>query len=66
VYNVLPFKEDFAHFFVTSKPIDVLSHPKFQQMIQIALRAPNGIKIPEKRVIQGSIIGRVWKNIHEL
>ncbi|KAJ7247539.1 hypothetical protein C8J57DRAFT_1080746 [Mycena rebaudengoi] len=29
------------------QPIDAFNHPKFKEMINIASRAPNGVKIPQ-------------------
>lgn len=35
-------------------------------MIDIASRAPNGVKIPETRATRESIKARFWRNVHEL
>ncbi|KAF8190703.1 hypothetical protein K438DRAFT_1591833, partial [Mycena galopus ATCC 62051] len=33
----------------TDQPLDALNHPKFQEMIDVAVRAPNGMKIPGRK-----------------
>lgn len=48
------------------QPLDALSHPKFHTMINLAARASNGIKIPEKRTTRKSILGRFWQRVRDL
>ncbi|KAJ3505119.1 hypothetical protein NMY22_g17694 [Coprinellus aureogranulatus] len=50
----------------TNQPLDALSHPKFHHMIDVASRASNGVKIPEKRATRENIIRRFKKNVAEL
>ncbi|KAJ7781962.1 hypothetical protein DFH07DRAFT_728535, partial [Mycena maculata] len=40
----------------TDQPIDALTHPKFKEMIDIAARAPNGVKIPGRKATREEII----------
>lgn len=51
---------------ITNQPLDALSHPKFQYMVDVASRAPDGVKIPEKKNVRASIIHRFQKNVQEL
>ncbi|KAF6748785.1 hypothetical protein DFP72DRAFT_819814 [Ephemerocybe angulata] len=50
----------------THQPIDALSHPKFHELIEVAARATNGVKIPEKRAVRDGIIQRFRKNVADL
>ncbi|KAJ3519324.1 hypothetical protein NMY22_g13261 [Coprinellus aureogranulatus] len=50
----------------TNQPLDALSHPRFHHMIDVASRATNGVKIPEKRATRASILQRFKKNVAEL
>jgi hypothetical protein len=38
-----------------SQPIQALEHPKFQEMIDVASRATNGVKIPGRKATRGEI-----------
>ncbi|KAF8878861.1 hypothetical protein BD779DRAFT_1427583, partial [Infundibulicybe gibba] len=40
----------------TDQPIQALEHPSFQNMIYVAARATNGVKIPERRTTCEEII----------
>ncbi|KAI0284437.1 hypothetical protein BC826DRAFT_878393, partial [Russula brevipes] len=40
----------------TDQPIQALQHPSFQNMVHIAARATNGIKIPDRRGTREAII----------
>ncbi|KAF6759595.1 hypothetical protein DFP72DRAFT_806404 [Ephemerocybe angulata] len=51
---------------ITNQPLDALSHPKFQYMVDVASRALDGVKIPEKKNMRASIIHRFQKNVQEL
>ncbi|RXW14437.1 hypothetical protein EST38_g11417 [Candolleomyces aberdarensis] len=50
----------------TNQPIDALSHPEFKTMIDIASRARNGVKIPDKRTTRDNIMARFWRNLLDL
>ncbi|KAG2074081.1 hypothetical protein BDR04DRAFT_1008948, partial [Suillus decipiens] len=45
----------------TDQPIQALDHPKFQDMIDVASRATNGVKIPNRRATHTEIM-RIFKN----
>ncbi|KAG2346964.1 hypothetical protein BDR05DRAFT_877854 [Suillus weaverae] len=45
----------------TDQPIQALDHPKFQDMIDVASRATNGVKIPNRRATRAEIM-RIFKN----
>jgi hypothetical protein len=40
---------------ISSKPIQALEHTKFKELIEIASRATNGVKIPGRKVTRGEI-----------
>ncbi|KAG1823289.1 hypothetical protein EV424DRAFT_1321203 [Suillus variegatus] len=40
----------------TDQPIQALEHPKFKEMIDIAARATNGVKIPGRKATRAEII----------
>ncbi|KAG1908525.1 uncharacterized protein F5891DRAFT_937641, partial [Suillus fuscotomentosus] len=40
----------------TDQPIQALEHPKFQEMIDVASRATNGVKIPGRKATRAEII----------
>ncbi|KAF5343868.1 hypothetical protein D9758_015885 [Tetrapyrgos nigripes] len=50
----------------TNQPIDTIHHPKFQNMIDIAARATNGVKIPGRKATRRAIIDLFKKNISAL
>ncbi|THU82731.1 hypothetical protein K435DRAFT_690978, partial [Dendrothele bispora CBS 962.96] len=50
----------------TNQPIEAVEHPKFQNMIQIASRATNGVNIPSRKVTRQAIMDLFKKNIVEL
>ncbi|KAF5337526.1 hypothetical protein D9758_016988 [Tetrapyrgos nigripes] len=50
----------------TNQPIDAIHHPKFQNMIDIAAQATNGIKIPGRKATRRAIIDLFKKNISAL
>jgi hypothetical protein len=39
----------------SSQPIQALEHPKFKEMIDVASRATNGVKIPGRKATRGEI-----------
>ncbi|KAG2033657.1 hypothetical protein BDR03DRAFT_871638 [Suillus americanus] len=45
----------------TDQPIQALDHPKFQDMINVASRATNGVKIPGRKATRTEIM-RIFKN----
>ncbi|KAG1818931.1 hypothetical protein EV424DRAFT_1323542, partial [Suillus variegatus] len=45
----------------TDQPIQALEHPKFKEMIDVASRATQGVKIPGRKATRAEII-RVFKN----
>ncbi|KAF5318361.1 hypothetical protein D9611_014218 [Ephemerocybe angulata] len=51
---------------MTNQPIDALSHPKFHELIEVAARATDGVKIPERRAVRENIIRRFQQNVAEL
>ncbi|KAG1796005.1 uncharacterized protein HD556DRAFT_1234915, partial [Suillus plorans] len=45
----------------TDQPIQALEHPKFQELIHVASRATNGVKIPGRKGTRAEIM-RMFKN----
>ncbi|KAG2362234.1 hypothetical protein BDR07DRAFT_1376667 [Suillus spraguei] len=45
----------------TDQPIQALQHPKFREMVDIAARATNGVKIPKRQATRAEIM-RTFKN----
>ncbi|KAG1854122.1 hypothetical protein C8R48DRAFT_610355 [Suillus tomentosus] len=45
----------------TDQPIQALEHPKFKDMIDVAARATNGVKIPGRKATRAEIM-RMFKN----
>ncbi|KAJ8581767.1 hypothetical protein M405DRAFT_751256, partial [Rhizopogon salebrosus TDB-379] len=45
----------------TDQPIQALEHPKFKEMIDVASRATQGVKIPGQKATRAEII-RIFKN----
>ncbi|KAG1888027.1 uncharacterized protein F5891DRAFT_966302 [Suillus fuscotomentosus] len=45
----------------TDQPIQALEHPKFKEMIDVAARATNGVKIPGRKATRAQIM-RMFKN----
>ncbi|KIK32049.1 hypothetical protein CY34DRAFT_102325, partial [Suillus luteus UH-Slu-Lm8-n1] len=45
----------------TDQPIQALEHPKFKEMVDIASRATNGVKIPGRKATRAEIM-RMFKN----
>ena len=43
------------------EPIQALEHPKFKEMIDMAARATNGVKIPGRKATHAEIM-RIFKN----
>jgi len=43
------------------KPIQVFKHPKFKAMIDVAVHATNGVKIPGRKATRVEIM-RIFKN----
>ncbi|KAJ7181304.1 hypothetical protein C8R43DRAFT_269096 [Mycena crocata] len=50
----------------TDQPIDALNHPKFKEMINIAARATNGVKIPGKKATRDEILNLFQKQMDNL
>ncbi|KAF5347372.1 hypothetical protein D9758_011302 [Tetrapyrgos nigripes] len=50
----------------TNQPVDAIHHPKFQNMIDIAARATNGVKIPGWKATRRAIINLFKKNLTAL
>ncbi|KAJ7808037.1 hypothetical protein B0H14DRAFT_2380921, partial [Mycena olivaceomarginata] len=50
----------------TDQPIDALTHPKFKDMIDIAGRATNGVKIPGRKATRQEIIDLFKKQMENL
>ncbi|KAF5337979.1 hypothetical protein D9758_014306 [Tetrapyrgos nigripes] len=50
----------------TNQPINAIHHPKFQNMIDIAAQATNGVKIPGRKATRRAIIDLFKKNISAL
>ncbi|KAF6744250.1 hypothetical protein DFP72DRAFT_826137, partial [Ephemerocybe angulata] len=50
----------------TNQPIEALSHPRFHEMIEVAARATDGVKIPEKRAVRESILRHFRNSVKEL
>ncbi|KAG1868057.1 hypothetical protein C8R48DRAFT_544498, partial [Suillus tomentosus] len=51
------FKQAVIEWFVaTDQPIQALEHPKFKEMIDVAARATNGIKIPGRKATRAQIV----------
>ncbi|KAG1804864.1 uncharacterized protein HD556DRAFT_1189375, partial [Suillus plorans] len=44
----------------TDQPIQALEHPKFKEMIDVAARATNGVKIPGRKATRAQIV-RMFK-----
>ncbi|KAJ2911647.1 hypothetical protein MD484_g8767, partial [Candolleomyces efflorescens] len=66
-YSDALFKEAAEDWMIsTNQPLDALSHPHFHHMIDVASRATNGVKIPERRATRDSILQRFKKNVAEL
>ena len=51
---------------ISSQPIQALEHAKFKELINIASRATNGVKIPGQKITQGEIIQLFKKHITKL
>ncbi|KAG1877868.1 hypothetical protein DFJ58DRAFT_644237, partial [Suillus subalutaceus] len=45
----------------TDQPIQAFEHPKFKEMIDVAARATNGVKIPGRKATRAEIM-RMFKN----
>jgi len=48
------------------QPIVALEHPKFHQMINIASRAKNGVKIPAKKATRKEIIQLFREHLQDI
>lgn len=48
------------------QPIQALDHPKFKEMIDIAARATNGVKIPSRKATQNEIMFSFKKHLTDL
>ncbi|KAJ7348510.1 hypothetical protein DFH08DRAFT_698400, partial [Mycena albidolilacea] len=47
----------------TNQPIDALNHPKFKEMIDMAARAPDGVKIPGRKATRDEILNLFQKQM---
>ncbi|RDB14951.1 putative AC transposase [Hypsizygus marmoreus] len=50
----------------TDQPLQALEHPKFIEMIDVASRATNGVKIPNRKATRQHIIDLFKKNLTDL
>jgi hypothetical protein len=50
----------------TLQPIDALEHPAFKNMIDIAARSTNGVKIPDRKQTRRAIIDLFKQNLTNL
>ncbi|KAJ7659107.1 hypothetical protein DFH06DRAFT_1130673 [Mycena polygramma] len=50
----------------TDQPIDALNHPKFKEMIDVASRAPDGVKIPGRKATRDEIMNMFQKQMENL
>ncbi|TEB18980.1 hypothetical protein FA13DRAFT_1603760, partial [Coprinellus micaceus] len=50
----------------TNQPLQCVDHPKFHELIDVASRATEGVKIPTRQATRESIIDRFKKNVAEL
>ncbi|KAJ7865748.1 hypothetical protein B0H14DRAFT_2347806, partial [Mycena olivaceomarginata] len=50
----------------TDQPIDVLEHPKFRNMIDIAARAKDGVRIPGRKSTREEIIELFKRRMEQL
>jgi hypothetical protein len=49
------------------KPLEAVDHPRFQELIYMASRAPaDSISIPDKRAIRSAILERFDKTVESL
>jgi hypothetical protein len=48
------------------QPLDALNHPAFKQMVHLAARATNGVKIPSRKQTRQVIIDTFKTNIRKL
>ena len=55
-----------AVFDICFQPIQALNHPKFHEMIDIASRATNGVKIPGQKSTRAAIIQRFKDHLIKL
>ena len=55
-----------AVFDIHFQPIQALNHPKFHEMIDIALRATNGVKIPGQKSTRAAIIQKFKDHLIKL
>ncbi|KAI0373339.1 hypothetical protein BV20DRAFT_937980, partial [Pilatotrama ljubarskyi] len=50
----------------TDQPVQALEHPKFQEMIDIAARATEGVKLPNRKQTRSAIIKMFKDNLTKL
>ncbi|KAJ7023587.1 hypothetical protein C8F04DRAFT_956605, partial [Mycena alexandri] len=50
----------------TNQPIDALDHPKFHNMIEIAARAKDGVRIPGRKATRDEIMDIFKRRMEEL
>ncbi|KAJ7161576.1 hypothetical protein C8R46DRAFT_820955, partial [Mycena filopes] len=48
------------------KPLDALEHPKFHNMIDVAARAKNGVRIPGRKSTRVEIIETFNRRLDQL
>ncbi|KAJ7312630.1 hypothetical protein DFH08DRAFT_707697, partial [Mycena albidolilacea] len=70
--RVVPYSDDLFRdaalewLIATDQPIDALNHPKFKEMIDIAARAHNGVKIPGRKATREEILNLFQKQMENL
>ncbi|KAG2098456.1 uncharacterized protein F5147DRAFT_557572, partial [Suillus discolor] len=50
----------------TDQPIQALDHPNFHKLVDVASRATNGVKIPDRKVTRAEIIAMFQKQMKHL
>ncbi|KAJ7131123.1 hypothetical protein C8R44DRAFT_583248, partial [Mycena epipterygia] len=50
----------------TDQPIDALNHPKFKEMIDVAARAHDGVKIPGRKSTRAEILNLFQRQMEKL
>ncbi|KAJ6523122.1 hypothetical protein DFH09DRAFT_938048, partial [Mycena vulgaris] len=50
----------------TDQPIDALNHPKFKEMIDVAARAHNGVRIPGRKATREEIMELFQRQMENL
>ncbi|KAJ7257844.1 hypothetical protein C8J57DRAFT_1074314 [Mycena rebaudengoi] len=50
----------------TDQPLDAMNHPKFKEMIDIAARSHNGVKIPGRKTTREEILRLFQRQMENL